>query len=120
MSERLREVDGDVDDDEECYQLRPYGLLLAKLGSDEIARQACDSLELYMRRHKRSIVADDDGLHFDQGMDAEDWAMLRCAILWHQYPEGDHKAQALRDLHDACDAAQKRTWARRREAAEQS
>lgn len=108
----LREVEGD--EDEDCYQIRPFGLLLAKLGSDEVARKACDALELYMRKHKRSVVADDDGLHFDQGMDAEDWAVLNRAAIWNQFPESDYKVRALLDLKDACDAAQKRTWARRR------
>lgn len=110
MSERLKEVD--EGDDE--YILRPYGLLVLKLESHDAAQKVCDALELHMRRHKRSVVADDDGLHFDQGMYAEDWAVLNRTAIWHQFPEGDYKARALADLKDACDAAQKRTWERRR------
>lgn len=113
----LKEVEGD---EEEGYQLRPFGLLLMRLGTEDLARLACDALELYMRRFKRAVVVDDDGLHFDQGMDAEDWAVLNRAAIWYQFPEGDYKVRALSDLKDACDAAQKRTWQRRREELENS
>lgn len=115
MSERgiLKEVDGDADENE--YALRPYGLLLMNLGSEDLARRACEALELHMRRHKRGIYVDDTGLHFGDGLDDEDFAVLIRATLWRDFTVDDLKAKAAKDLEDAVDAARHRTWQRRRE-----
>lgn len=117
---KLREVDGDKEED--TYVLRPYGLLFMKLGSEELAQKACDALELHMRRFKRAIEVEDDGLHFSDGLDEEDHAVLTRAILWHDLAdaEGDAGKEVIKNLHDACQAARERTWRRRREEIETS
>jgi hypothetical protein len=113
MPRVLTEVDGD--EDENTFALRPYGLLLIKLQSDALARKACNALELHMRKFKQSIHVEDDGLHFSPGMDNEDFAIVNRAIMWHDLTESKLHAEAEVDLHEAVEAARRKTWARRRE-----
>lgn len=75
--EILTEVEGNVDED--VYQLRPYGMLLLKLGSSDLAQQACDALAAYMTNHKLAIEADERGLHFTPGIDDEEFVILHRA-----------------------------------------
>lgn len=113
---KLKEVDGDPDENE--YQLRPYGLLLLKLGSEDLAQKACDALNLHMLRHKRSVYADSDGLHFGPGLDDEDFAVINRAIMWRDFTDDELKTKAAKELEDAVDAARRKAWARRREGSE--
>lgn len=115
---RLKEVDGDEDENE--FVLRPYGLLLLKLNNEAVAQLACDVLAEHMRKHKQAIHVEDDGLYFSDGLDDEDHAVLTRAILWHDLAdaEGDIGKEAIQNLHDACQAARQRTWRRRREVIE--
>lgn len=117
---RLKEVDGDEDENE--FVLRPYGLLLVKLRNEAMAQLACDALAEHMRKHKQAIHVEDDGLRFSDGLDDEDHVVLTRAILWHDLAdaEGDIDKEAVKNLHDACQAARERTWRRRREAIESS
>jgi hypothetical protein len=108
----LKEVDGD--EDEDAYVLRPYGLLRLKLGNEDAARAVCDALELHMRRHKRSVYVDDEGLHFGDGLDDEDFAIVTRAIIWHDLTDTELKEQATQALVTAVEAARRKTWERRR------
>lgn len=109
---RLTEVDGD--EDENQYQLRPYGLMLIRLESGPLAHQACDALAEHMRKFKLSICVGDDGLHFDRGVDDEEFSIINRAIMWRDYTDPEMKAQAATNLEEAVDAARRKTWERRR------
>lgn len=112
MPEVLTEVSGD--EDEDCYQLRPYGKLLIALGSDDLARRACDALAGHMLKFKQAIFVDGDGLHFEPGLDDEDFAIISRAVMWHDLTSPDLHATAEADLHAAVEAARRKTWAQRR------
>lgn len=112
MTTLLTQVEEDTDGN---YQLRPFGLLLIVLESEELARTACDALAAHMRKFKRAIAVDDDGLHFESGLGDEDFAIINRAIMWHDLTVPELHAKAESDLHVAVEAARRKSWARRRE-----
>lgn len=113
MPEILTEVTGD--EDEDCYQLTPYGKLFMALGSNELARRACNALAGHMQKFRQSIYVDEAGLHFEPGLTDEDHAIITKAILWHELTHPDLHPQAETDLHEAVEAARRKVWAQRRD-----
>ena len=108
---KLNEVDGD--EGSNSYVLRPYGLLLAKLGSEELARKACDVLELHMRRFKQWICIEDDGLQFDDGLYEEDFRIINRAVIWYDLGNDSTKQEAAKMLEEAIENARAMTWKRK-------
>lgn len=113
MSELKQYVSGD--EDENTFVLRPYGLLVLKLASEGLAQRTHDALELHMRKHKQAIHVENDGLHFSDGLDDEDFAIISAAILWYDLKDGHLREEYERKLCDAVQAARNKTWAKRRE-----
>ena len=60
------------EDIEEEYTITPLGVLWINLGSEDLARLACNALARHTRNCERFIYVDDEGLHFESELGEDD------------------------------------------------